>query len=675
MNSSKNNGLKYQFLLIVSLIFVLPILILFYIFYQVNISFQPPHLVIFALIFLLALAGITFLRFIFDKILYVANCLKQASESGKSISLNLRKEVSELDEILDSFNHLFQKFEQATAQTTQRDIAMNALKEISDIAVRNPNIDELLTTFLDKALAMTGAKKGSIFIVESDSGELRLICSRGINHLEKGARIKINESLIRHVLSEKKPLLVKNIEDDPRILKKNDPKYGAPSFLSIPILAGQQDVRGVLNLSNKETGEIFNVNDENALSVMELEIGFTLENVQLHSKIDEYIRDIEERNVRLEKEISIRKQTETFLRKSEARFRELSDLLPQTVFEVDLHGKILFANKTAYEVFGYTKADIEENLSIFDFFTPTNRERISINTQKILTGENLNGAEYTALKKNGSTFPIAVYACPIIQDNQAVGVRGIAIDITDRKLAEETQQKLHEELVEAEKRAAVGTCAAGIAHEVKNPLAVIIQGVEYLKSAVGADVMLNDVADRIKNSAMRADNIIKGLLSFTKQTPIKVDDAEIIPIIEETLSFVDYQISSRRITVLKNYASELPRVKVDVNQIKQVFVNILLNSLEAMQGGGTITVAAEEIKDVKSQRYLQIIISDTGCGIPGEKFEKIFDPFYTTKDTPGNAGLGLSVTKGIIDKHRGKIRIESELNQGTRMIILLPVGN
>jgi len=94
-----------------------------------------------------------------------------------------------------------------------------------------------------------------------------------------------------------------------------------------------------------------------------------------------------------------------------------------------------------------------------------------------------------------------------------------------------------------------------------------------------------------------------------------------------------------------------------------------------MKDGGTITIRAEGIRDEKDQGYLQVVIADTGCGIPESKLEKVFDPFYTTKDAPGNAGLGLSVTKGIIDKHRGKIRIESEVDRGTRVIIGLPAGN
>jgi PAS domain S-box-containing protein len=675
MKNRAQNSLRDQFLIISSLIFFLPVLILFYVFYEADIVFDCFHLLVFTFILLLVLAGLMALRFIFDKVFHVAACLRQASESGKIISPDLKKDVTELDDILVSFNNLLQKFEQASEQASQRTYELNALKDIGELAVRNTDVNELLMAFLDKALSMTKAQKGSLFIVEPDNESLRLIGSRGIDNMEKGTRIKISDTLVKHVISEKKPLLVQNIENDPRFQKKNDPKYGTPSFLSMPVSVGRGNVTAVINLSNKETGDIFNVNDQNALSVMEVEISFTLENVLLHAKLEEYIKEIEERNIRLEKEVTIRKQTEAFLRKSESRFRELADLLPQTVFEVDIHGDLRFANRTAFEVFGHAQEDIDRGLNLLNLVSPEARERMSLNTRRILDGETLNGVEYTALKKDGRTFPIEVYACPIIQDNQSVGLRGIAIDITERKASEDAQRKLQDELVDAEKLAAVGTCAAGIAHEVKNPLSIIIQGVEYLKSTVESDATLLDVTERIKRSALRADNIIKGLLSFTRQTPIQAENVEIIPLIEETLSFVEYQIKSKHIKIVRQYAQDLPNVTVDANQIKQVFVNLLLNSFDAMQNGGTITISAEAIRGVKNKPFLQVIIADTGCGIPENKLEKVFDPFYTTKDTPGNAGLGLSVTKGIIDKHHGRIRIESETGKGTRVIIGLPADN
>jgi two-component system NtrC family sensor kinase len=245
--------------------------------------------------------------------------------------------------------------------------------------------------------------------------------------------------------------------------------------------------------------------------------------------------------------------------------------------------------------------------------------------------------------------------------------------INSRKAALEEKERTQKQLIQAEKLAALGIVAAGVAHEVKNPLAIIIQGVEYLKSTVESDETLHDVVERIKKSAFRADNIIRGLLSFTRQMPIKVEDVDVVSLIEETLTFVEHQINLKHIKIVKQYGPSLPDIKADTNQMKQVFLNILLNSLEAMEDGGSIRISAETTQDEKKHGYLQITMDDSGCGISEGKLEKIFDPFYTTKDTPGNSGLGLSVTKGIIDKHHGRIRIESQENSGTRVIIRLPV--
>jgi signal transduction histidine kinase len=246
-------------------------------------------------------------------------------------------------------------------------------------------------------------------------------------------------------------------------------------------------------------------------------------------------------------------------------------------------------------------------------------------------------------------------------------------EIADRKRAEEIQKELHEELMQAEKLAAAGTFVAGIAHEVKNPLAIIIQGIEYLKTSSGADPLLIDAMDRIKKSAQRADAIVKGLLSFTRQISMQTEKVEITPVIEETLSFVEHQINAKHIKVIRQYSPEAPPVSIDGDQIKQAFANILLNSIEAVEDGGTITIGVQRISNKADQSYLQISFADMGCGIPTDKIEKVFDPFFTTKDDLGNTGLGLSITKGIIDKHHGTIRIDSKLQEGTQVVIELPV--
>jgi len=247
--------------------------------------------------------------------------------------------------------------------------------------------------------------------------------------------------------------------------------------------------------------------------------------------------------------------------------------------------------------------------------------------------------------------------------------------INSRKEALEEKERTQKQLIQSEKFAALGIVAAGIAHEVKNPLAIIIQGVEYLRTSTGADALLNDVVERINKSAFRADSIIKGLLSFTRQMPIQAEQVEIETVIDETLSFIEHQLKLKHIKLVKQFSSELPKLTIDLNQIKQVFLNVLLNSIDALQDGGTITISADPVMSASGQLHLQTIVADTGCGIPKDKIEKVFDPFYTTKDDSRNSGLGLSITKGIIDKHHGTVRIESEVEKGTQVIIGLPAGN
>jgi two-component system NtrC family sensor kinase len=247
--------------------------------------------------------------------------------------------------------------------------------------------------------------------------------------------------------------------------------------------------------------------------------------------------------------------------------------------------------------------------------------------------------------------------------------------INSRKAALDEKERTQKQLIQSEKLAALGIVAAGIAHEVKNPLAIIIQGVEYLKSSTGSDTHLVEVINKINKSAFRADSIIKGLLSFTRQMPLQAQQVDIGPVIEETLSFIEHQLKLKHIKLVTQFSPDLPKVTIDINQIKQVFLNILLNAIDAIQDGGTLTISADAAGSAPAERQLRIIVADTGCGIASDKLEKVFDPFYTTKDSTGNAGLGLSITKGIIDKHHGTVRIESEVEKGTRVIVGLPASN
>jgi len=246
--------------------------------------------------------------------------------------------------------------------------------------------------------------------------------------------------------------------------------------------------------------------------------------------------------------------------------------------------------------------------------------------------------------------------------------------INSRKQALEEKERTQQQLIQTEKLAALGSVAAGVAHEVKNPLAIIVQGVEYLKKVLQDDALLADVAARIEKSAFRADNIIKALLGFARQIAIKTEEADIAPLIDETLLLVEHQINRKQIRVEKHCAPGLPHVVMDSSQIRQVLINLFMNAVEAMSDGGVLGIRTGQATGEDGQPLVQVVVSDTGEGIPEDRLQKVFDPFFTTKNATGNTGLGLSISKGIIDRHQGNIVIESEAGRGTRVTIGLPAS-
>lgn len=271
--------------------------------------------------------------------------------------------------------------------------------------------------------------------------------------------------------------------------------------------------------------------------------------------------------------------------------------------------------------------------------------------------------------KDGRPIPV-LYTCSSIigKDSQEEGYVINAVDITERKKTEEelrlAYQQLKEaqnQLIQAEKMEIVGRLASGVAHEVKNPLAIILQSVEYLSKKVKADdenvsLMIVD----IKESVKRADKIIKGLLDFSGASKLNMNFENLISVIEKSLYLMKSQFLQTHIEVIKNLAEDIPLVKMDTNKIEQAFVDIFINAIQAMPTGGKLTVRTFSKELEKGEKVVVVQVEDTGLGIPEDNLGKIFDPFFTTKQKEGGTGLGLSVVKNIIEQHDGKIEIQNK---------------
>ncbi|MGB2661640.1 MAG: ATP-binding protein, partial [Candidatus Omnitrophota bacterium] len=228
---------------------------------------------------------------------------------------------------------------------------------------------------------------------------------------------------------------------------------------------------------------------------------------------------------------------------------------------------------------------------------------------------------------------------------------------------DEENIKLREELQKSEKLKAVATLAAGMAHEIKNPLTSIKTFNEYLPSKHKDLNFVNKFNKIVGDEVDRINYIVKQLLEFSKPSELELKETNVTELLDETLDLLNNDFLKHNIKLEKKY-SPLPPLKIDPLQIKQVFLNILLNAIDSMKGGGVITIEARESKEIT------IAIADTGKGIEKEDLKRIFDPFFSKKED--GTGLGLSVVHGIIEKHGGKISVESAPDKGTCFEIALP---
>jgi PAS domain S-box-containing protein len=238
----------------------------------------------------------------------------------------------------------------------------------------------------------------------------------------------------------------------------------------------------------------------------------------------------------------------------------------------------------------------------------------------------------------------------------------IVDDITERV-------RLEDQIVQNDKLSSMGLLAAGVAHEVNTPLAVISTYSQLLRKQLTADDERQTLLDKVIKQTFRASEIVNNLLSFSRTSPTEFEELDVHQIIGETLSLLGHQFRSAGIHVEKNFRAGTPMAFGNAGKLQQVFLNLLLNARDAMSGGGTLRVRTDS-----TEARLRIWVEDTGIGISGENIKRIYDPFFTTKEVGKGTGLGLSVSYGIVQEHGGSIAVESVPDQGTRFRLELPLA-
>jgi PAS domain S-box-containing protein len=384
-----------------------------------------------------------------------------------------------------------------------------------------------------------------------------------------------------------------------------------------------------------------------------------------------------------------------------SRLDAVWELANDALFAVSLDGIIIAWNRAAERTYGYpAQAIIGKHLSVL--IPEDRRHELETTINSIGRGATIEHFETIRLRNDGVPIDVSLSIAPTRDEKGRVTCAlAVARDITAikqalrqaelssvklsereamlrrallalRKSLEETKfAQLH--LVQAAKLESIGRLAAGVAHEVKNPLAVILFAIDYLAETVQTPdanmvAALNDARDAV----LRADTVIRGLLEFSTATELTVSKGDVNSVLEKALLLVRHALTKSHIFVVEEFASDLPPAMLDRTKIEQVFVNLMINAVDAMPSGGTLIIRSrcEQLKEPgpdvgyrRSDRFrvgqtvIVIEIEDTGTGIDEAARARLFDPFFTTKPPGRGTGLGLAVCKSIVALHGGTIRI------------------
>jgi two-component system NtrC family sensor kinase len=372
-------------------------------------------------------------------------------------------------------------------------------------------------------------------------------------------------------------------------------------------------------------------------------------------------------------DISERKRIENELREANEFFKNLIESSVDGIIAADMKGDIFIFNKGAEALTGYTPEEVIGKLHITKIYP----EGVAKEIMKKLRSPEYGGAgkfiptQLNVVNRFGEEIHVQLSAALIYNGkNQEIASVGIFTDLRSRIIMEKKLQETHLQLVSSEKMASLGKLAAGIAHEINNPLGgILIYSSLMMEDLPEEDPKRGDLA-RIVQEAGRCKEIVKSLLEFARQTEPKMEPTDINRAINDGLFFLVNQALFHNVQIVKKFDPFLPFVQGNASQLKQVLMNIIVNAAEAMHDKGTLTITTFPAPDRKT---VFVEFTDTGEGIPEENLTRIFDPFFTTKDVGKGTGLGLATSYGIVEDHGGKISVKSKVGEGTTFTIELPI--
>jgi PAS domain S-box-containing protein len=477
---------------------------------------------------------------------------------------------------------------------------------------------------LEVALRETGASRLWMVMQDPGSGRLVTVASVG-NPIED----VLPASALEQVFETGEPLWM---ESDGRF-HTNLAQARRVIALSWPLLVKNQAV-GILNAEKARNLPPFSQMGLELLSLLSGQLGIAIENVELHRR-QQALRAFNE---------------------------DIIQTMTNGLVVVDEIGRVTVFNKAAVTLSGY---DATEVLGRPLREAIPNASPVADIIEATLAqphGARYPQSEVSVRHRDGSLLPLAVSTSPLYDDSSGnvSGVVCLFEDLSESKALEAERRRL-------DRLAALGEMSAVVAHEIRNPVAGIAAGVEYIGKSIPEGSPQKEGVSMILKEIERVNRILEDILSVARPFQLKLGSEVMSEVMEDVLHRYQARIEAKAIHINRHYAPSLPPIRADRERLEQALTNLVLNAVEAMPAGGTLTVTLNT-----DDEWLTITISDTGPGVPPEAERRIFEPFFTTKAR--GTGLGLAVARRVVEEHGGIIEMVSELGKGTMFVIRLPLS-
>lgn len=518
---------------------------------------------------------------------------------------------------------------------TQQQKLFQALIDIGKELASITDLDHLLDRMLEISREVFRFENAIIRLRTDDGQSLRTVASFGYSAESTEPLLRVGRGVMGRVAGSGEPILIEDLTQSEDYVAGID---DARSELAVPLIARDR-VIGVFNVESPRPCA-FNRTDCDALLTMAGQAAIAIENARLYRDLRSMSRANEE-------------------------LHQVNDRILQSVslgiYTVDQQLRITSWNKRMGRMSGIS-AQKALGKSVLELFPVLEEEGVAGRLRRVLSTGEPEKLRILHRGRAGENRLQKRRLAPLKDDGETIGVVVIVEDITEF-------EKLMAQTIQSEKLAEVGRMSAGIAHEINNPLAVISYAGQLLLRDEGLDADQHELLERIDSEVSRLKTLTSGLLSFSGTATGDRKNTDLNMVLEDVLVLLGYEINRKQITLVRDYV-DLPEVSVDSNAFKQVFINLILNAVQAMEKGGELRLSS----CTYAEAGVKFSIADNGPGISEELRDKIFEPFFTSRKDGEGTGLGLYICRKIVNDHGGDLRLKKGAGTGCCFEILLPVA-